>query len=271
MRRTLLFDLDDTLMVEGPAAAASFEAAAQFAEAQCGVDAKTLAISVRERARELWYAAPTHDYCMRVGISSWEGLWCQFEGEGDDLQRLREWSPSYRHESWRLALSRQDIDDAALASTLAERFVEERRARHEVFPDAAGALADLEKSHALALVTNGASCLQREKLHASGLSDHFNVVVVSGDLGVAKPDRAIFEHVLAELDTDPRRAVMIGDSIIKDVEGARAAGLGAIWVNRGGAPAPPGHSALVEVQLLSELREALDGLPSVGLTVVKHR
>ena len=45
-------------------------------------------------------------------------------------------------------------------------------------------------------MTNGASCWQREKLEASGLADRFDAVVVSGELGTAKPDPAVYAHAL---------------------------------------------------------------------------
>ncbi len=257
MRRALLLDLDDTLMVEEPAAAAAFDATAQVAAGHCEIDPAALALEARSQARELWYAGPSHDYCMRVGISSWEGLWCRFEGDGQEVRALRDWSPSYRREAWRLALADQEVDDSRLADELAERFGMERRARHEVFADVAAALGRLKESHALALVTNGAACLQREKLAASGLGDYFEVVVVSADLGVAKPDAAVFEHALSRLDVDADHAVMVGDSLSKDVDGALAAGLGAIWVNRGGRAAPPDRAELLEIATLSDLPSAL--------------
>jgi putative hydrolase of the HAD superfamily len=253
----LLFDLDDTLMVEEQAAADAFAATAQVAAAQHEIDAARLAVDARSRARELWYAAATHDYCIRIGISSWEGLWCRFEGEGDEIRALSDWSPSYRQEAWRLALADQEIDDSRLAEELAECFGVERRARHEVFVDAAESLGLLSGSHRLGLLTNGAACLQREKLAASGLGDHFEVVVVSADLGVAKPDAAAFEHILEQLDVDRADAVMIGDSIVKDVDGALAAGLRAVWVNRTGQPAPADRPDLVEISTLSDLPSVL--------------
>lgn len=259
MKPALLFDLDDTLMIEEAAATASFDATAQLAAAPHDIDPKVLALDARSQARELWYAAPTHAYCMRIGISSWEGLWCRFEGEAPDVRLLREWSPTYRRETWRLALTNQEIDDLPLAEELAEQFGVERRARHEVFADAFEALDQLSKSHSLGLVTNGAACLQREKLAASGLSDSFKAVVVSADLGVAKPDASVFKHVLRQLGANNDYSVMVGDSISKDVDGALAAGLGAVWINRRGCPPPPNRTDLREVSTLSDLPQALSG------------
>lgn len=255
MTDVLLFDLDETLMVEEPAAVAAFQATARRAAADHEVDVAALAVAARARARELWRAAPTYDYCRRVGLSSWEGLWCRYAGEDPEMQRLRDWAPIYRREAWRLALADQSIDDDGLAEELGERFGAERRARYEVFPDAEATLRELSGTYVLGLVTNGASCLQRDKLRASGLGGYFKVVVVSGDVGVAKPDASVFQRALA--GSPAQRAVMVGDSVEKDVHGALAVGLGAVWVNRAGRPRPDGLE-VPEVRSLSELPRVLD-------------
>lgn len=260
MKRALLFDLDDTLVIEEPAAVAAFEATAAWAAAQRDVDAAALARAARARARELWYATPAHPYCLRVGISSWEGLWCRFAGAGTDVDWLRAWAPTYRREAWRLALADQGVEDAVLAEELGERYGLERRARHEVFPDADRALTELAEDYELALVTNGASCLQREKLAASGLSDHFAVVVVSAEVGIGKPDAASFRHALAQLGCEAEHAVMVGDSLARDVGGALAAGLGAVWLNRSGRPDPEASRGVPEVGSLADLPCVLSAL-----------
>ncbi|WP_028066710.1 HAD family hydrolase [Solirubrobacter soli] len=262
MTRALLFDLDDTLMVEEPAAVAAFDATARAAAAAArhDVDAAALALAARARARELWYAAPTHPFCRRVGISSWEGLWCRFEGEAPDVRALRTWAPTYRREAWRLALADQGIDDSSLAAELGDRFITERRARHQVFDDVTPTLDDLRESYALALVTNGASCLQRDKLAASGLSHYFDAVVVSGDLGVAKPDAAVFTHARTRLNATSGATTMIGDSLTRDVDGARAAGLNAIWLNRSNRTTDR-SDVVVEISSLTALGSVLSDQP----------
>ncbi len=216
------------------------------------VDPDRLAVAARTRARELWRAAPTYPYCRRVGISSWEGLWCRYEGDGPETGRLREWPPTYRREAWRLALADQDVNDSALASELGERFAAERRARHQVFADVTPTLRELTSSHPVAVVTNGASCLQREKLSASGLADLIPIVVVSEDLSTAKPDPVVFQAAVAKLYVDSD-AVMIGDSIEKDINGALSAGLRAVWVNRATRPRPDALPR--DVQAVTSLTE----------------
>jgi len=244
MAGALLFDLDDTLVLEEPAAAAAFEATAR---AVPGIDAARLAADARLHARALWRAAPTHPYCLRIGLSSSEGMWCRFEGEVAEIRALRAWAPAYRRDAWARALLDQGIEDPALAADLGERFGAERRARHHTFADVPAVLGALDGP--LALVTNGAACLQREKLAASGLAEHFDAVVVSGDLGAGKPETSVFLHALSLLGA--RDGVMIGDSLARDVDGALATGLRAVWVNRFGAG--PGRDGVPEISSLAEL------------------
>jgi putative hydrolase of the HAD superfamily len=246
----LLFDLDDTLIAEEAAAVAAFAATARTV---AGVDVARLAIDARARAREMWRAAPTWPYCERIGISSWEGLWCRFQGDGDDVAALRAWAPDYRRDAWARALADQGIDNPELAAELGERFGAERRARHETFADVPEVL-EVVADHPMALITNGAACLQREKLAASGLAGHFDAIVVSADLGIGKPDASLFRHALAALGAD--HGVMIGDSLERDIDGALAAGLDAIWINRLGQPGP-GRPGVPEITSLAELPAAL--------------
>jgi putative hydrolase of the HAD superfamily len=247
----LLFDLDDTLVPEEPSAVAAFQATARTVP---GIDAERLAADARAHARALWYAAPTHPYCKRIGISSWEGLWCRFEGDDATLRALRDWAPDYRREAWSRALADQGVDDRALAQELGERFGVERRALRAPFPDTA-LLDELGGSYALGLVTNGAACLQREKLERSGLAGHFDAVVVSGDLGVGKPDPAVFRRALSLVGAEADGTVMVGDTVERDIDGALAAGLRPVWINRFGAPRP--RADLVEIRGLDELPSLL--------------
>lgn len=247
MPGALLFDLDDTLVPEEPFAVAAFQATAASAP---GVDAARLAVGARAHARAVWRTGATWSYCKRIGISSWEGLWCRFEGDSDEMRELRTWAPEFRLQAWARALADQGLDDVALAVELGERFGVERRALAEPFPDTS-LLAGLRERHRLALVTNGAACLQREKLERSGLAEHFDAVVVSGDLGIGKPDPAVFRHALSLVDAAADDAVMIGDTVERDVDGAVAAGVRAIWINRFGEQRP--RADLVEIASLDEL------------------
>ena len=226
--QVLLLDLDETLVVEERVVQASFHATATQAP---GVDHPRLAADARAHAKRLFHAGPDHAYCLRIGISSWEGLWCRYEGDAPELTSLRAWAPGYRRAAWAAALADQGVTDPDLAEQLGAAFGIERRLRHENYPDAEPALRRLkQRGHTLGLLSNGAACLQREKLAASGLGHYFDAVVISADAGEAKPSPKPFAMALALLNATD--ATMVGDSFHKDIDGARHAGLQAIWLNR---------------------------------------
>ena len=91
----------------------------------------------------------------------------------------------------------------------------------------------------LALVTNGASRLQRAKLTATGIDRYFTFVVASEDIGIGKPDPAPFETALERLALAAGEVVMVGNDPDRDVAGARRAGIRPIWIDRGD-PCPDG-------------------------------
>jgi putative hydrolase of the HAD superfamily len=152
------------------------------------------------------------------------------------------------------------VNDPALAELLAARFQEERRARHIVFSDARPALEDLRQTYRLALLTNGPPDLQREKIEGADLARYFEVVTISGDEGIGKPDERIFALTLDRLAVPPQAAVMVGDSLRRDIAGAQGAGLKAIWVNRTGVSNAEGHRPDAQVQDLCRLRDVIGAL-----------
>jgi len=105
--------------------------------------------------------------------------------------------------------------------------------RHgDLYPNVETTLNELSEHGALALVTNGLTSVQWAKVARLDLERWFTPIVISDEVGVAKPDPAIFDLVFAELGEDRRRsAVMIGDSLTSDMTGAQAAGIAACWYN----------------------------------------
>lgn len=86
------------------------------------------------------------------------------------------------------------------------------------------------------VITNGAADLQRAKLEHSGLRDWFDVTVISGEVGIAKPSPEIFTKLLDALDTSPSETVVVGDNPLNDVVGAQAIGIAGVLLRRPDAP-----------------------------------
>lgn len=103
----------------------------------------------------------------------------------------------------------------------------------------------------MAVVTNVRTEFQRTKLASAGLAARLPVVVGVDLAGAPKPDAAPFLLACTMLGVDASAAVHIGDSLVADVEGALAAGLSAIWLDRTGAGhgrrLPPGTSRVVSL------------------------
>jgi len=179
-----------------------------------------------------------------------------FELDDPHLQALRTYLQEigYRERAWGTALRSFGIDDATLAGKLAGALAETRRSRHVQFPDALPSLQRLSRSFRLALITNGAPRIQRLKLEGSGLAEFFDPVIVSGELGIGKPDPAIFHYALERVGVPAESALMVGNSLTHDVAGAQSAGIRAVWVNRDRTPLPDEARPDLTVTMLEELR-----------------
>ncbi|MDQ3762884.1 MAG: HAD family hydrolase [Actinomycetota bacterium] len=105
----------------------------------------------------------------------------------------------------------------------------------------------------LAAITNAAGDYQRAKLGALGLESAFDAVLISGELGVAKPHRAIFRRACRALGVRPAQAVHVGDRLDTDAEGARDAGLHGVWLDRSGCGVLPQGAGISVIGRLAEL------------------
>jgi len=82
----------------------------------------------------------------------------------------------------------------------------------------------------LGIITNGMSYMQNRKIDKANLRSYVDVVFVSGEFGVDKPDVRIFHAALQQLEVLPQEAVYVGDHPVNDVQGAREAGMRPVWV-----------------------------------------
>ncbi len=251
----LIFDLDETLITDDEATYKALQQTASYAEKQRDIDPEHFYRTAYSRAKQLWRAAPTFAYCNSLGISASEGMWGHFESYGSQWQELHDWVPGYQIAVWEYALTAQGYPDRILAEQLATIFREQRIASQELFPETETVLQGLRSTYKLGILTNGAPDLQRQKIEHSGLARYFDAIVVSGEVGVGKPDPRVFSAVLEQLAVPAHATLMVGDSLERDMLGASQSGLKGVWINREGQSPNQHHAAHIHAQIAS-----LDGL-----------
>jgi HAD superfamily hydrolase (TIGR01662 family) len=151
--------------------------------------------------------------------------------------------------------------DRSFRARLAERFIgleadlddlEAKASRYWQYPpsalhaDAVPCLQALhDQGYRLGVIANQPTQV-RAALERDGLVGFFEVWGVSEDLGLRKPDPALFVHALRTASVEPDRTVMVGDRLDYDVRPAKAAGMRTVWVLRGEAPDRPTAAQLAE-------------------------
>ena len=116
-------------------------------------------------------------------------------------------------------------------------------------------LFELQNDFKLASVTNGISDVQRSRLANSPFNNFFEPLIISDEVGVAKPAPGIFEILLKEAGVSDRTEVlMIGDSLTSDIAGAEAAGIASCWFNPDSLPAVEEIVPDFTIKKLSEIK-----------------
>jgi putative hydrolase of the HAD superfamily len=144
--------------------------------------------------------------------------------------------------------------DLMLVEKIAQRFLEESSDR---LSTNVALLAHLSRRYRLGVVSNFYGNLATV-CHEVGLTPFLTVVIDSACVGCLKPDPQIFFRALAELRADPAQAIFVGDSLRRDMAGARAVGMPHVWLM---TEPPPAEGPCCPddrvVHRLDELREWL--------------
>ena len=144
-------------------------------------------------------------------------------------------------------------DFGAFFDELYNRFAEPSSWR--LYPEAREVLAALKKSgKILGIVSNWDSRLF-QLCRGLEVENHFEFILASAVFGASKPNPKIFEEAVRRSGFSPRDAVHIGDSLEDDIQGARRAGIQAVWIHCHSGPAP--GAFIKEVPVISDLRELL--------------
>ena len=125
-----------------------------------------------------------------------------------------------------------------------------------LFDDAMETILTLKKKYLLGIITNGTSHGQHNKIRKAGIEDLMDVIVVSDDVKVSKPDPKIFEITAEKLGVLPEECVYVGDIYSSDVIGSYRAGMHPVWIwvfgNR------KNTSPIPQISRISELIELLE-------------
>ena len=124
------------------------------------------------------------------------------------------------------------------ADAVGARFWEESMKRlplgARLMPHAREVLEYLKPRYRIYILSNGFAELQSRKMQSAGIAHYFDGVVLSEDIGVNKPHRAIFDHALRVAGVTADRALMIGDNYEVDIKGAHGAGIDQVFYNVAG-------------------------------------
>ncbi|PLX23058.1 MAG: noncanonical pyrimidine nucleotidase, YjjG family [Ignavibacteria bacterium] len=154
----------------------------------------------------------------------------------------------------RFALLLDDLHaDTTQAPRMSQFYLDRLSEQTQLLPGAEEAVAALAKRYLLVLVTNGLTYVQRRRFAAAPVTKHFSSILISEEIGTAKPDPAIFTSALQEFKLDPHRILLIGDSTSSDMPAARNAGMDFCWINPLGAPVPDGFTPRYDVRSLADI------------------
>ncbi|MDL4840947.1 HAD family hydrolase [Aquibacillus rhizosphaerae] len=233
MIKTIIFDLDDTLLWDKKSVKKAFIATCKLAEKKYGINPELLENAVREQASKLYASYETYSFTQMIGINPFEGLWGNFLDDEENFRKMSEIVPAYRVESWTKGLQALGINDEEFGYELAEQFPIQRKKHPYVYEETFDVLDQLKNNYHLLLLTNGSPDLQQTKLKiTSELKDYFDQIIISGDFGRGKPDPTIFNHALHTIQSDKEEAIMVGDNLMTDILGSNRAGIKNVWINR---------------------------------------
>jgi HAD superfamily hydrolase (TIGR01549 family) len=230
MIRAVLFDLDDTLFDHRGCARDALTAVQQSQSCFRSMPFETLEQAHAEFLEEL------HAEVMLGRVSI----------DAARIERFR-----------RLLESAGVRDQGEMSSELATLYRESYRSRRRAVAGAAALMAAVKPRAKIGIVSNNVLDEQQEKLLVCRLDQFVDELVVSGEIGVSKPDPMIFHVALNRLGVTANETVMVGDSWIADIEGARAAGIRAIWFNPSRSALPHARARVEQLRSLEPTVEVL--------------
>jgi 2-haloacid dehalogenase len=159
----------------------------------------------------------------------------------------------------RFELLLEAIQLSASIDQLSSIYLEHLATCAELNVDAYEVLETLSKTCQIAIVTNGLQSVQRGRFARSTIQPFISELIISEEIGAAKPNPAFFEVVSARTGNPPRSEVLlIGDSLTSDIQGGMDYGVDTCWYNPSGEPRPEGLAIMYEIKRLNELLKVIE-------------
>lgn len=228
--KTLLFDLDDTLLDFG----ATEDEALQKLFAQQKI---SLTPQIKAHYKEFN-----------------DSLWKAFE-----LGKIkREELVNTRFSKFFLGCGLQ-VDGVALE----KRYREFLNEGHHLMDGALDVVKNLtERQVDLYIVTNGDIVTQKKRLEDSKLFPYFQGVFISDEVGFQKPKKEFFDYVFAQIKHfHQEQTLIIGDSLTSDITGGHQAGIDTCWVNPNGKVNDTGIIPTYEIKTIREIPKIVNVVP----------
>lgn len=189
------------------------------------------------------------------------------------MSRYSEINKSYWERLERKELTRPQIlvgrfeslfDEYGIAvepAAVARCYEENLSVGHYFLPGALEAVQSLSKKYKLYLTSNGTARVQAGRLKSADISKYFQKIFVSEELGADKPDKRYFDRCAMQIpDFDPRKTLIVGDSLTSDIQGGINAGLHTCWINPDHKKNTTAIQPEYELEALSQLEAFLETL-----------
>ena len=100
------------------------------------------------------------------------------------------------------------------------------------YPEAKEVLSELKKRYKLGIIANQPLDTRKRMAEEWGLSELFDLMIISAEVGFSKPDPRLFKEALYKAQTTADKCVMIGDKLTNDIAPAKALGFKTVWVRQ---------------------------------------
>ena len=175
-------------------------------------------------------------------------LWVDYQNGDITADQLKH----TRFDSWaqRLNTTPEELNSA---------FLEAMADICDVLPGAKELMEAITGKAKVGIITNGFTDLQAIRLARTGMDSYIDQVIISEEVGTAKPDSIIFEHALQRAGNPCKsKVLMVGDNLHSDILGGINFGIDTCWLNPHGAMATDGINPHYTVSSLTELQAMLE-------------